>query len=345
MKVQKSACRAAAALLLGGSLVTMAAANGQALPLKLVKTIPLPGFTGDFDHFAVDSDRGRLLLAAEDHKTLEVFDLKTLAHLKSVGGFAAPHSILVRPGANTILVADGFAGMSKLLDAKSYDKKGLVTLVPGADSLAYDPTSKRVYIVTGGKDVELATSEIAAVDPESGKKLGAITTQSNHTEAVTLEQNGQRLFVNLTDHSSVEVIDRNTMKKTAEWPLKLAKQASPIAFDEGAHRLFLGCREPGMLVVMNSDTGQETASLPGPLRADDMPYDAASHRLYMLGGEGYIAVYDVSNPDHPKLVRKVTSAPGAKTGILLPGMHKLVVAASPGDSKAMAKILVYDLQS
>jgi DNA-binding beta-propeller fold protein YncE len=332
------------ALLLGGLCTPIPAVHGQSAPLKLVKTIPLPGYTGDFDHFAIDSERGRLLLAAEDHATLEVFDLKTLDHLKSYPGFAAPHSILVRPGAKTILVADGFKGMTKILDATTYEKKGTVTLVPGADSLAYDPDSSRVYIVTGGKDVKMATSEVAAVDPENGRKTGAITTQSNHTEAVTLEKGGKRLFVNLTDHSSVEVIDRKTMTKIAEWPLKMAKENSPIAFDEAAHRLYLACRTPGMLVVMDSDTGKEIASLPGPGHADDMPFDASRHRLYMLGGEGYINVYDVSKPDHPTIVGKVTTLPGAKTGILLPGMHKLVVAASPGESKAQAKILVYDIQ-
>lgn len=344
MKIQKSLCLGAAALLLlGGSCVTMAAANAQAMPLKLVKSISLPGFTGDFDHFTVDTERGRLLLAAEDHGTLEVFDLKTLAHLKSVPGFAAPHSILVRPGAKTILVADGFKGMTKLLDPNTYEKKAIVTLTPGSDSIAYDQKSNRVYIVTGGKDVDMATSEIDAVDPDSGKKLGSITTASNHTEALAVEQNGNRLFVNLTDHSSVEVINKDTMKEMGQWPVKMATQNSPMAFDEAAHRLFLACRQPAMMVVMNSDTGQETAALPGPLRADDMPYDAQSHRLYMLG-DGFIAVFDVSHPDHPKLIHKVPSAPGAKTGILLPGLHRLVVAASPGESKGVAKILVYDIQ-
>jgi hypothetical protein len=45
-------------------------------PLKLVATTPLPDFTGDFDHFAVDLKGKRLFLTAEDHKTVEVFDLE-----------------------------------------------------------------------------------------------------------------------------------------------------------------------------------------------------------------------------------------------------------------------------
>jgi len=44
----------------------------------------LPGYSGDFDHFAVDLEGNRLFLAAEDHGTLEVFDLHTGKHLRSV---------------------------------------------------------------------------------------------------------------------------------------------------------------------------------------------------------------------------------------------------------------------
>ena len=69
--------------------------------VKLIKSVDLVGYTGDFDHFAVDYDRNRLLLAAEDHGTVEIFDLKTSAHLRTVGGFGNPHSILVRKGVPT----------------------------------------------------------------------------------------------------------------------------------------------------------------------------------------------------------------------------------------------------
>jgi hypothetical protein len=81
---------------------------------KLVNTVTLPGYTGDFDHFAVDRPRHRVLLAAEDHATLEVFNLETGEHLRTVPGFDAPHSILVRNASATILVTDSGKSMSKL---------------------------------------------------------------------------------------------------------------------------------------------------------------------------------------------------------------------------------------
>jgi hypothetical protein len=99
-----------------------------------------------------------------------------------------------------------------------------------------------------------------------------------------------------------------------------------------------------MVVVMNSDTGAVVGTQPAPLRADEEQYDPAAHRLYVPGGEGYMGVYDTSDPNHLKLIEKVPTAPGAKTGLLIPQMHRLFLAVSPGDTKAVAKVLTYEVE-
>ena len=230
--------------LMGVNISALYIEGQNTAPLLLKGSVELPGYTGDFDHFAVDQARGRLLLAAEDHGTVEVFDLNSGKHLQTIKGFETPHSILIRQGAATILVTDSGKGMSKLLDASTYEVKGVVTLVPGADSIGYDSTENVVYIVTGGKDVNMATSELAAVDPDTGKKKRAITLQDNHVEAMALEKAGNRLFVNLTQTNKLAVIDRSTMKIIALWPVPPAEQNAMVAIDEAHHRLLVGCRKP-----------------------------------------------------------------------------------------------------
>src|SRR6266705_3061092 len=79
----------------------------EKLPLKLIATTPMPDFTGDFDHFVVDLKGSRLFLAAEDHKTVEVFDLRTGKSLHSITGFWQPHAILFLPDTNKLIVTDG----------------------------------------------------------------------------------------------------------------------------------------------------------------------------------------------------------------------------------------------
>jgi DNA-binding beta-propeller fold protein YncE len=326
------------------TLTSNVATAQDKLPLTLQQSVAMPGYTGDFDHFVVDRARSRVLLAAEDHGTLEVFDLRTGKHLRTVSGFDTPHSILVRPGSPTILVTDGGKSMSKLLDAETYEKKATVTLTEGADSSVYDPDSNVLYVVTGGKDVNMKTAKIEAVDPDTGKKIGEVELNDDHVEAMAIEKGGDRLFVNLAQTNKLAVINRKTMKEIAEWPVPPARQNAMVAFDEPHHRLFIVCRQPGEVVVMNSDTGNVVTTQPAPLRADDVLYDRDANRLYVPGGEGFIAIYDTSDPDRLTMLAKVPSAPGAKTGLLLPDMKKLLLAVSPGDSKELAKVLTFSIE-
>jgi len=311
--------------------------------VKLIRSVDLPGYTGDFDHFAVDYDRNRLLLAAEDHGTLEVFDLKTSDHLRTVGGFGNPHSILVRRGVPTVFITDSSKLGPTIRNANTYSMHKSVPLTPGSDTAKYDAASNVLYVVTGGKDVEMKTANLDAVNPDTGAKLSSITFPDNHVEAMDFVESDPRIFINLTQTNKLAVVDRKSMKVIATWPVPPAQQNAMVAFDPAQHRLYVVCRSPGVVVVMNSDTGSVIGTQPAPLRADEVQYDESTHRLYVPGGEGYMGIYDTSDPDHLKIVEKVTTAPGAKTALLIPAMHRLFLAVSPGESKAMAKVLTYEV--
>lgn len=322
----------------------LAGTNSFTQSVKLIKTVELPGYSGDFDHFAADYDRNRLLLAAEDHGTLEVFDLKTSAHLRTVAAFGNPHSILVRKGVPTVFITDSTDKNATIRDANTYALKQKINLTPGSDTAKYDPASNTLYVVTGGKDVEMKTCNLEAINPDTGAKLGQVTFPDNHVEAMAFTDGDPRIFINLAQTNKIAVVDRKTMKVTGTWPVPPAQQNAMVAFDPAQHRLYVVTRAPGMVVVMNSDTGAVVGTLPGPLRPDEVQYDAATHRLYVPGGEGWMGIYDTTDPNHLKLVEKVTTAPGAKTGLLIPAMHRLFLAASPGDTKNMAKVLTYEVK-
>jgi DNA-binding beta-propeller fold protein YncE len=340
----KRVCLIAAYLLVAAPLMTKVRA-ASAPSLRLIKTVTLPGYHGDFDHFAVDRARGRILLAAEDHGTLEVFSLKSGDHLRTVkGAIDTPHSILVRPGASTIFLTDSGNSMSKILNANTYAEVKSVPLTVGADSSSYDPAAKVLYVVTGGKDVGMKTATLAAVDPTTGAVRGSVTFQDNHVEAMALEKKGPLLFINLAQTNNIAVVDRRAMKIVAIWPVSPAKMNAMVALDEAQHRLYVVCREPGTVVAMNSDTGAVVSIQAAPSLADDEFYDAAAHRLYVPGGDGHLAIYDTSSRDHVKQLARIPTAPGAKTGLLLVGRRELVLAASPGESANTAKVLFYRIE-
>ena len=190
----------------------------------------------------------------------------------------------------------------------------------------------------------MKTANLEAVNPDTGARLGMVTFQDNHVEAMAFVPEDPRLFINLTQTNQLAVVDRKTLKVVNTWPVPAAKQNAMVAFDVAQHRLYVVCREPGMVVVMNSDTGAVVGTAPAPLRSDEVQYDPATHRLYVPGGQGYMGIYDTSDPNHIREVEKVTTEPGAKTGLLIPSMHRLFLAVSPGESKAMAKVLTYEVK-
>src|SRR2546422_4606140 len=99
---------------------TLAVGAQEKLPLKLIATTPMPGFTGDFDHFGLDLKGNRLFLAAEDQKTVEVFDLRTGGRLHSIEGFGHPLTMAYLPESDRLVVTDEGDGAVQLVDCKEY---------------------------------------------------------------------------------------------------------------------------------------------------------------------------------------------------------------------------------
>lgn len=326
-------------------LVSPRARAQAALPLKLETSVVLPGFSGDFDHFAVDEKGGRLFLAGEDHKTVEVFDLKTNRRIKSITGFGAPHAIFYLPESDRILVTDGDKGFLRVLSGKDYSEVVHVGGLAGADSARLDAATETLYVITGGKDVPLDHSFVVAINLRTNEKSGELRIESNHVEGLAIESSSSRMFINLTDQHAVAVVDRKAMKEIARWPIGSQADNSPMAYDEPHHRLLIVCRKPGALLVMDSDSGKIILQLPAAERSDDIAFDAASGRIYVPGGDGHIFVFKQSSADQYELLAQVTSEPGAKTCLLVPILARFYVAVSPGDTNAAAKVLIYRVLS
>ena len=306
-----------------------------AVPLKLETSIALPGFSGDFDHFA-DKKGGRLFLAGEDHKTVEVFDLNANRRIKSIAGFGTPHAIFYLPESDRILVTDGDKGFLRILRGKDYSEEAHVEGLAGTDSARLDAATETLYVITGGKDVPLDHSFLVAINLRTNEKAGELRIDSNHVEGLELESSSSRMFINLTDEHAVAVVDRKAMKEIARWPVGTQADNSPMAYDEPHRRLLIVCRKPGTLLIMDSDTGKVVTQLPAAERSDDIAFDAASGRVF---------VFKQSSADQYEMLAKVTSEPGAKTCLLVPGLARFYVAVSPGDTKAAAKVLIYRVLS
>jgi len=325
-------------------ILTVGCKAQEHAPLKLAAAIPLPGLhDGDFDHFAPDVDGHRLFLTAEENGKVVVIDTSANKVVHTIEDLKAPHAILYRKDLKKLLIVDGDASAVKVFDSDSYQMVGGIKVAIDADSIAYDPATNYLYVVTGGREAHTPYSLISVIDTDSMKILRDIKINSNHVEAIVLEKSGPRMFCNITGENAVGVLDRNKSVVTATWPLPVGDKANvAMTFDEADHRLFVVTRNPGKLIVLNSDSGKVVANLPAVGMVDDISYDTQHKRIY-LAGDQFVDVFEQTDPDHYALLAKIPGSFRAKTAILVPDLNRYYLAV-PHHGDKPAEVRVYDLQ-
>jgi DNA-binding beta-propeller fold protein YncE len=317
----------------------------QKLPLKLVATTPLPGFTGDLDHFGLDLKGNRLFLASEDQKTIEVFDLHTGQRINSIPGFGQPLTMAYLADSNRLIVTDGGdTDAVELVDCKNYKIINTIKLDPGVDHGVYNPVNKYFYVENGGGP-DGKTHVLTIIDTESFRQVGEVSgLPGNSNEGMVIDRAGKRLYVNLTGTDEIGVIDLGTRQIVARWPLPDAHVAHAIALDEANHRLFTATRKPAQFIVFDTNTGKIVATLPCVGVNSDMSMDVARRRIYVTGSET-ASVFEQRDADHYEHIAEIPTAYRAKSSIFVPELKRLYVADSgKGKPEAKLALQIFEVQ-
>jgi DNA-binding beta-propeller fold protein YncE len=314
-------------------IITVAAQS--TVPLKLKQTIPLPGVEGRIDHFAFDPTGERLFVCALGNNTVEVLDLRKGERVHSITGLGAPQGVAYVPELDRVFVANDKGGICRIYDGKSFQTVGELNFEDDADNVRYDEATKKIYIGFG-------SGGIVVVNAPDGKQAGSIKL-SAHPEAFQLEKNGSRIFVNVPNSRHVAVIDREKGEVITKWGTDLALANFPMALDEANHRLFVGCRVPAKLLVLDTESGNVVAKIGISGDPDDVFYDAKRHRIYAICGAGKIDIINQADANTYKAFAKVNTASGSRTGLFVPAQDTLFVAV-PHNGSQQAEIRCYRVQ-
>ena len=325
--------RSLAAALCCSSICAVAAQNGP--PLELKRTIALRGVEGRIDHLTYDPVSERLFVCALGNNTVEVIDLRKGERIHSITGLGSPQGIAYVPSLDRLFVANDKGGILKIYDGKSLQLLGELNFKDDADNLRYDDATKKIYVGFG-------SGGIGIVNAPDGKEIGSIKL-SAHPEAFELEKNGRRIFVNVPNSRHVAVIDREKEEVIAKWGTDLAFGNFPMALDETNHRLFVGCRLPSKLVVLNTDSGDVVAKIDISGDPDDVFYDAKRHRIYAICGAGKVDVVEQKDPKTFKTSTKIDTPEGARTGLFVPERDALFVAV-PHHGSQQAEVRCYGIE-
>ncbi|HEV2276483.1 MAG TPA: hypothetical protein VGR96_20080, partial [Acidobacteriaceae bacterium] len=314
-------------------------------PLKLADIYNCPGVPpGHFDHMAVHGHR--LFVTAEAADEVLVFDARNGKLLHTIVDIDVPHAPVYRVSRNQLYISYGGSGGAtgglKIFDGNTYKPIGDLRLFPHADALALDAENHRLYINDGGGEGTLPYGRIRVISTTTLHAIGTFRVPGARLKRMVLNSAGAELYIDDVVDDEVDVVDTHSGIIRAKWPVRLGKLNIPIALDEAHERLFVGCRS-GVIVVFDAQSGKELKALPIAKGIDDLAFDPESGRLYASCGQGEIDVYREQDSDHYKLLGRIPSAPGAKTGIVAPELRKYFLAV-PAESGYPARVFSYDIQ-
>jgi YVTN family beta-propeller protein len=312
----------AAASLIGAGLGAQSASYSKVAEIKV-------GGAGAFDYLTVDSAGKRLYLS---HGTeVVVIDLATNAVVGKITDTPGVHGIAVAPGpGGHLFTSNGRENKVSIVDAKTFATLSKVDTGANPDAIMYEPKEKAIYAFnhTGGSAtvIDAATGKVIATVPLEG----AVETGQS-------DPGLGKVYVNIEDKDTVDVIDVATHTVSARWPIAPAEGGTGMAIDPATHHVFVG---GGKFVVMiDGQTGKVLASAPICNGTDATSYDPGTKNLFVSCNDGHMTVAHVDSPTKLTVVQTIDTARGARTDALDPATHRVYVAAqdyAPVDPNAPA---------
>ena len=235
------------------ALLSAVSASGQdAGALHLEKEIPLPGVEGRIDHLSVDVPGQRLFVAALASGSVEIVDMRRGERTAEIKGLKEPQGVYYDSKTDRLYVATGGDGKLRIYGGKSLVEQQTLEFGDDADNVRFDQQTGDVWVGYGNGGISIVNS--------TGQRVGSIAL-GTHPEAFQFDTTGDRVYVNVPKQFGVAVIDRKKRAVLAKWGLAASFANYPMALDDANKRLFVGCRVPARLVVLDASSGRIVVTL------------------------------------------------------------------------------------
>ena len=299
--------------------------------LQLEAKIPLGDVRGRIDHMAIDLARQHLFVAELENNTVGIVDLASRKVIQTIQGMKEPQGVAFVPSVGALYVANAGDGTVRIFKGPQYAAAEQIDLGDDADNIRLDGNSNQLIVGYG-------SGGLAVIDIASSRKISEVPL-SVHPEGFQLDAPGKQIFVNLPKARAIAVVDRQSGKQTATWPMQIGTGNFPMALNQDAGHVLAAFRTPAKLGVFSAKDGTLIASPDICGDADDVFIDAKRHRVYVSCGQGFLDVLDVQGNAY-RHVARIATVSGARTSLFVPELDRLMLAVR-ASSEEPAAVWVY----
>jgi hypothetical protein len=237
------------------------------------------------------------------------------------GDWKRVHGVAIVPDLNKGFITDGDAGTVVVFDLKTLKVTKTIKAEDDADWILYDTASKRVFAFNG------SSHTATAIDPVKEEIIKSIPLGGAPEQAYP-DGKGM-IYDTLQSTNEIVAIDTHDLVVKSRFPVAPAGAPTSITMDRKNRRLFVGGRNPKLLVMMDADTGKVIGE-PFPIgdRVDANVFDPATMTLAAATREGTLHIFHEDSPDKLSVVETIKTEFGAKTMGLDPKTHNLYLTTS-----------------
>jgi YVTN family beta-propeller protein len=303
-----------------GATLLASRLQAAAVPAKLaVLQRWTVGGDGGWDYLTFDAATRRLFVSRGSR--VDVISVDTGTVVGTIPNTQGVHGIAL---ANDL--RRGFTSNGRANSVTAFDLDTLQVVqeaeIPARnpDAILYDRQGAHVFTFNGASTdvtvLDAANLSVTTRIPLTDKPEFAVSDGEGH------------IFSNIESAPGKMIaIDSRNLNVSANWNLPGCDSPTGLAIDPAHHRLFSVC-DGKVMVVTDSRTGKQVASLPIGEHPDAAVYDRRHALVFSSNGDGTLTVIHQDSPDHYAVIQTLETKRGARTMALDPHTGKLYLVSA-----------------
>ena len=315
-----------AVVLGGGVWLTVLVVPGtpsRGTSLKFEGYVPLPSHSSlsVLDYLTI-SDRNLFVTNASTGAVYRVAlqdgRLPAAADVSELPSEGQSHGVVIDPTSRLAYVTRSEVDVVAVFDPGTLRMVNRIRVAADPDALAYDARNKLFYVASGDSNVG------SVIDPQRQAMVDTIPL-GGRPEFVVFDPDKGVLYQNIEDHDSIEVLDLGKRTRVDHWSISPCQAPTGMALDSQHHRLFVGCKDNGLLAIVDIEARRVRETVPIAKGVDSVAFDPELQRIYTTGKSGTLVVVQQTAAGTYRVLDQIFLHYGAHTLAVDPRTHALYV--------------------
>ncbi len=247
------------------------------------------------------------------------FDASTNKLVASISDLPNVRAIAIVPELKIGFTCNRLDKSISVVDLKTNASIRKIEIEGEPATILFDSKVKLIYVVDSVGRAGLL------IDPET-QKIVANIPLGGTPESARADLKTGLIYQILSDTQEVVVIDPIDRSVSKRFKVIGGESPAGLALDSQNRRIFITC-ENGILLMMDSDSGEIVASSSIGKGADTADYDSKWKRVYTANGRsGTMSVVEERSKNSCSVLEDIETFPEARSLVVDPGTHRIYLS-------------------